>query len=94
MRFIILIVIYLLFDYYAFQLVKVQVAESSDTVRRVVYVIYWLISACSLAAIPLISTLDPFKQRALRTFLLSFVVINFISKLIIAFFLLIDDIWR
>lgn len=94
MRFIILIIIYLLFDYYAFQLIKVQVAESSDNVRRVVYIIYWIITFASLASIPLIASLDPFKQRALRTFLLSFVFINFISKIFVSFFLLIDDIWR
>ncbi|MEL6558123.1 MAG: metallophosphoesterase [Bacteroidota bacterium] len=94
MRFIILIIIYLLFDYYAFQLIKVQVAESSDNTRRVVYVIYWIITLGALASIPLIASLDPFKQRALRTFLLSFVFINFISKFFVSFFLLIDDVWR
>lgn len=94
MRFIVLIVIYLLFDYYAFQLIKVQVADSTDTVRRIAYAVYWLISLSTLVAIPLISSLDPFKQRAFRTFLLSFVVINIISKIFIVFFLLIDDIWR
>ncbi|MGB3466676.1 MAG: metallophosphoesterase [Cyclobacteriaceae bacterium] len=94
MRFIIIIVLYLLFDFYAFQLVRTQFADTSDTTRKIVYVIYWLISFSALAAMPVIASLDPFKQRALRTFLLSFVVISLISKVFVSFFLLIDDLWR
>ena len=94
MRFIILCIVILLLDLYVFQLVKLQVADHSLNTRRVVYIIYWFISAATLAAIPAISTLDPFKQRALRTFLMSFIGINFVSKFFVFLFLIIDDVWR
>ncbi len=94
MRFVVLVVLYLIFDFYAFQLVKVQVSDYSDTVRRSVYIVYWVFSIFTIALIPWISALDPFKQRVTRTFFIAIIAINFISKFFIVLFLFIDDFTR
>ncbi|MBV6644442.1 MAG: metallophosphoesterase [Cyclobacteriaceae bacterium] len=91
---LLLFAIYFLVDFYVFQVVRHLFSESHGTTRKVVQVLYWIISIGALAGVLLYNQLDPHVFKDLRLFITSFFFITLISKLFSAIILLGDDIRR
>lgn len=96
-EFIFLIIPLLLFaaDWYAFQAVKTSLRDSSETAKRISYIIYW-----SLTVITVTTLLSNFVfsvrdwPNTLRAIVFSIIALAFLGKLFIIVFLLIDDTQR
>lgn len=91
---ILMIALYGLIDYYVFQAVKVVVEGTFPNQKKILYTLYWMLTAITIIAIIVSNNLDSGKYPILRTFLFTGVVINVISKLFAMLFLFIDDIVR
>jgi predicted MPP superfamily phosphohydrolase len=91
----ILLGVILLLDWYAFQAVKTLVAEASSSLQRWVRIIY--ISFTTLVIISLFiynfGNPDGLGKHA-RTFLMSFIFMNVLAKLLLSVFMLVDDLQR
>lgn len=85
----------LLLDWYAFQAIKTLMAEASSSFQRWIRTIY--ISFTVLVIISLLlynfGNPDGLGKHA-RTFLMSFIFINVLAKLLLSIFMLIDDLQR
>jgi len=84
-----------LLEYYFFQAVKTSLGESSQSTKRIIYILYW--SLFSFTYISLIASVvvDVHQwPRALRTFVFGVVFTAFFAKLTLALFLLGEDIFR
>lgn len=95
MRILLLIAVILVIDFYVFQAVRFTVRNSSETVTRWVYGIYWSITAFSV--IILIAALLSDWQtwnKAFRTYAFAFIFVSTFSKLFVIVFLLVDDLLR
>ncbi len=91
----ILILVMLLIDWYVFQALKVAFRPASAKIKRVVFGLYWVVSAAAmlfLAAFPFID----FEAwpLALRSYALVMLIGLFLSKAITVCFLLVDDLRR
>ena len=91
---VLLLALYGVIDYYIFQAVKVVYSDSSPGLRKIIYTGYWSITILTLVFAGLISGLDGAKHPTLRSFLITGVVINFVSKIFSLLFLFADDLSR
>ncbi len=89
---IISLLLVLLIDFYVFQSVRTVFSEHSLPRKRLVYALFWLISALVIAAI-LVFQLAPSGKlpTSIRGFLATGVFMVTFSKLFVVVFLLIDD---
>src|SRR5690606_23832035 len=87
--------IFILIDVYAFQAVKTSAQNLSSAGRKAVYITYWSISALAYGGIVLFMIIG-FQNVSnhFRNFFISSVFGLFLTKLLIAIFLLIDDLMR
>jgi uncharacterized protein len=91
----IFVLAFFLIDIYVFQGLKVLVHHFSPNLRRIIYIIYWLITAISITGFILFFLGNPDKWSKLwRTFIFSLVVVNYIPKIFFLVFLLIGDLIR
>lgn len=87
--------VFLAIDFYAFQVVKTIGPSLNETLRKVVTVIYWSVSAFVIVAFLLYNVLPVDKiPRIARAFVLVAVFANFISKLLLVIFLFVEDLTR
>ena len=85
----------LLIDYYAFQAIRALTGGWSISAQKTTKIVYFTFSGMVLLAIFLYNFGDPDSiARHARTFLMSFIFINVLGKLILALFVFIDDIVR
>lgn len=85
----------ILIDYYAFQAVKTLTTGFSVTSQKVLRLVYFSFTALVVLAIFVYNFGDPDSlARHARTFIMSFIFINVLGKLILALFVFIDDIVR
>lgn len=84
-----------LLDLYVFQAVRVWLYESSATTRKIVYGIYWALSAFTIGLF-LVYNLSDLKvhSQLFRQFALFWIFAHVVSKMFGSIFLLIDDFWR
>lgn len=93
-RFIIAIIM-LLLDWYVFQAIKTVTHHSSEKTRLWIFSAYWIISIASVTyalLFPYLLTINSFKT--IKTYAFAIVVGLFFAKLLIALFLMIDDLRR
>lgn len=88
------LLLYLALDYYVFQVVRSVTAESGETYKRIVYIVYWSVSILAVVGVMLYNQLDPAAFKGLRTFITSFFFINLIAKLFASLVVLGDDVRR
>ncbi|MBD99634.1 MAG: metallophosphatase [Verrucomicrobia bacterium] len=85
----------LLVDYYAFQAIKTLIIGFSSASQRAIKLVYFSFTALVILAIFVYNFGDPDSlARHARTFIMSFIFINVLGKLILALFVFIDDIVR
>lgn len=88
-------VVFLLFDYYAFQAIKTLTANQSEGFQKVIKYIYFSITLLVILAIIIYNFGNPDGiAKHARTVLMSFVFINVLAKFILGLFVFIDDIQR
>jgi predicted MPP superfamily phosphohydrolase len=91
----IFILAFLLIDIYVFQGLKVLVHHFSPNLRRIIYIIYWLITIISITGFLMFNLGNPDKWSKLwRTFIFALVVVNYIPKIFFVVFLLVGDLIR
>jgi predicted MPP superfamily phosphohydrolase len=91
----IVLFILLFIDIYVFQGLKVLVHNFSPGLRRAIYIGYWVLTVISIIGFLLFNFGNPDKWTKLwRTFIFSFVIVNYFSKLFFVIFLLLDDVVR
>lgn len=89
------VLVFLLLDWYAFQAVKTIFLNFSEGVTKTIRITYFSISVLIIAALLFYNFGNPDGvAKHARTVLISFLFINLLAKVIIAFFLLIDDLQR
>ncbi len=95
MRFLILIAFLLAIDVYAFQAFRTVTQNWTTTTRNIVTVVYWAVPVFAVLLM-LVAEFTQFPQtnKAVYTFLRTFVFIAYFSKFAILPFLLIDDLRR
>jgi uncharacterized protein len=87
--------IFVLIDFYAFQAIKVAIANSSILVKRIVTIFYWSVTLFSIAGLVAFRIGDPeMFGRKTRTFIITGIASNYLIKFFMIFFLLVDDIVR
>ena len=92
---LIMILIFFLLELYSFQAFKELTSRSSSTVQQWTKIIYWSITALVLLSFLFYHFGNPeFLGKHGRTFLISFVFINYLFKTILSVFLLVNDIVR
>ncbi|MAE84644.1 MAG: metallophosphatase [Flammeovirgaceae bacterium] len=87
-------VLYVAFDIYIFQALRVVMSDYSLVVRRVLSVVYFAISGVLFVGIMMYNQLDPKQFANLRLFITTAFFITLIGKLIAALFVLFDDVRR
>jgi uncharacterized protein len=87
-----IVLIMLMIDFYAFQAVRTVLHHASDKTRIIIYVVYWIISACTITVVLLFPYLN--ERKNFRMILLTVVIGLVLAKLVTVVFLLIDDIRR
>lgn len=91
----ILILVIFLLDLYVFQAFKTLVNGSSERVRTITYILYWVISLSGLVTIGLLPFLNWQEwPTAVRSYVMFILIGLVIAKIIIALFLLVDDVRR
>ena len=84
-----------LLDLYVFQAVKVLLDESTATTRKIVYLVYWGLSAFTILLFFLYNfTSLKTESQFFRQFVLFWIFAHVVSKMFGSLFLLIDDLWR
>ena len=90
-----LIIVFLILDFYAYQAIKLAFSSASILTRKVIFYIYWSISVITVIAILSFLFVVPEKLGfVLRSFILTAIIGNLLTKLIIVIFLLLDDFQR
>lgn len=85
----------ILLDWYVFQAVRLVCQGAPARVRYWVYGIYWFLSGCAVLTMILLPYLNYDNwPKAFRTYLFAMILGLFLSKLLAAVFLLVDDIRR
>jgi predicted MPP superfamily phosphohydrolase len=91
----IMLLIFLFIDIYVFQGLKVLVHSFSLNTRKIIYIFYWVFTIVSITGFLMFNFGNPDKWSKLwRTFIFSFVIVNYFSKIFFVIFLLIDDLVR
>jgi uncharacterized protein len=92
---LILFVLIILIDWYAYQSFKTVFAVFSFSTRRIVNFSFWLITILSLISVIASFFTDFYRWPAgIRIYLVSFLFIIYLSKLLILPFLFVDDLHR
>ncbi len=92
---LIVTLILLLIDLYAYQAIRTVMQHSGITLKRVVMICYWLITLVSIGFIWYIVYFDYYSlPSVIRVYLLSSLFVFYIPKIILVVFLLIDDFIR
>ncbi|MEQ9304226.1 MAG: metallophosphoesterase [Marinoscillum sp.] len=86
--------LYLALDVYVYQAVRLVISDYQPSVRRVIVVAYFTISALLFTGISLYNWLDPKQFANLRLLITTAFFITLIGKLISALFVLVDDMRR
>jgi len=86
--------VYVAFDIYVYQSVKVLVVDYNTPTRRLIGLIYFTISILLYVGIVLYRQLDPKQFHNLRLIITTTFFITLIGKLVAALFLLVDDFRR
>jgi len=87
--------ILLLIDVYAFQAIRTVTHQSSITLKRVVTITYWMITALSIGFIWYIAFFDFYSlPKWIRVYMLSALFVFYIPKIVLNVFLLADDFIR
>jgi predicted MPP superfamily phosphohydrolase len=93
--FLIITVLLLAADLYAFQAVKTSLRDSSNNAKRIGYIVYWSFTFITVATILsnfIYSVRD--WPNGLRSIVFSIIALAFLGKLFIIVFLIIDDFQR
>ncbi|MGB3548470.1 MAG: metallophosphoesterase [Saprospiraceae bacterium] len=94
-RFLVLLIILLAVDIYAFQAVRTVLGESSAVARRIGHGLYWGLTALALLAISLNAfELTENWPKAVRVYTFATIFILYLAKFGIAAFVFIDDLRR
>jgi uncharacterized protein len=89
------ILVFLLLDTYVFQGFKTILNGSSDTMRRLVYIAYWSITATSVFILLSFSFVNPEHINSIvRNVLITLLFANLFFKLLFSAFLLLEDVYR
>lgn len=84
-----------LFDLYIFQAVKVWMYEHAPTTRKIVYGVYWALSAFTIGLFFLYNFSElKTTNQFFRQFVLFWIFAHVVSKMFGSIFLLLDDFWR
>lgn len=95
MRLIVLIVLFLAIDVYAFQAVRLALQGSNQALRTGLQILFWCIPVMSIAyAILAWTGATEHWPKSVNTYLTAFIFIAYLSKFLLLPFLLIDDLWR
>lgn len=90
-----LALILLTIDYYVFQGIKTATQGFSDTTRYYLHATYWGITVLTMIGLFVYHFVDPYwLGKTVRTVIMVGIFTNYISKFVMVFFLLIDEIWR
>jgi predicted MPP superfamily phosphohydrolase len=93
--YVIVTVVVLLIDVYAFQAVKTASKDYSAHTRNIVKYGYWLFTAVLLLSVYSVTFMDAFHlPRIFRTYYYAVLLLIMVSKLFIVFFLILDDAGR
>lgn len=87
----ILAMVYVAFDIYIFQALRVVMSDYSVLTRRILTAVYFTISIVLFVGITLYNQLDPKQFANLRLFITTAFFITLLGKLIAALFVLVDD---
>ncbi|MCH8318793.1 MAG: metallophosphoesterase, partial [Bacteroidetes bacterium] len=94
-RLLIILFILLLIDLYVFQAIKTAVHNFSGSTRSFFYWLYWSFTVITILGIFCFRITSPMQgARIIRLFILGFLFVNYIPKLIVILFLLVDDLIR
>ncbi|MEQ8907854.1 MAG: metallophosphoesterase [Vicingaceae bacterium] len=92
---VIVLVVFLVLEGYAFQSIKVLVQNLDTSIQKGIKTVYWLITSVVIISFLFYNFGNPDTLgKHARTFILSFLFLNFLGKLFISLFLLTDDIQR
>ena len=87
--------IFLVIDYYVWQAVKVSVQNFSQTIQQSARYIFWGLTTLSLVGLWLYNFTNPdLLGKNIRTWIMVGIFMNYLSKIFVVLFLLIDDIGR
>lgn len=93
--FLILIGTMILLDFYVFQGIKVIAQPAGSRAKSIIYITYWTLSILALLTFVLLPYINAESfPRSVRNVIFAIIVALFFSKLIVAIFLLVDDIRR
>ncbi len=93
--FLSLILVLFAIDWYVWTGLRFAIKSLSPQVQRWIGIGYWLFTAATLLAYLAIQLLPPdIFSRTVRTFVIAFIAIPYLSKLLAVFILLIDDVRR
>ncbi len=91
----IVVFLFLVIDIYVFQGLKLLISSWPQTGRRYTYIFYWAITAIAISFFLAFQFGNPDKwSRLARTFMFSFILVNYFSKIFFVIILLIDDLVR
>src|SRR6185437_7076844 len=91
----IILFILLIIDIYVFQGLKILVASWGHGNKKLIYVVYWLCTALAILFFLAFRLGNPEKwSRFARTFMFSFILLSYFTKIFFVIILLIDDITR
>lgn len=95
MRVIIIVAILLCIDIYVFQGIRVLTSGKADMSQRIVNSIFWFVTVLAISSMVAANFFDWHTwPRMASTYLFAFIVIVYLSKLFVIFFLLTDDVIR
>ncbi len=92
--FILLGILYVAFDFYLYQAIKLLIEDFSPVTRRAIRIAYFTISIGLFIGMILYQRLDPKDFAGLRLVLMSGFFITMLGKIVVALFLLVDDVRR
>lgn len=94
-RLILILLVLLAIDFYVFQGIKVVLKSTTVTTQRVSSIVYWTITFLCISIILLGFFTDWHSwNKIIRTYAFAFIVITYLSKIVVLPFLLIDDVLR
>ncbi len=88
-------IIFLLIDWYVWQAVKISTQNIAQSSQNIVKYIFWGITALTITGMWLYNFTNPdWMGKTMRTVIMVGVFINYVSKIFVILFLLIDDLGR
>ncbi|MEN0002954.1 MAG: metallophosphoesterase [Bacteroidota bacterium] len=95
MRILLFILFFLVIDWYSFQAIRTLTQSWNTTLKTVIYTLFWVIPIFSIAFLVAVTQSDTTTwNKYWFTFGRTFIFIAYLSKMLIAPFLLIDDVRR